>query len=178
MSEQIVRRVAAEPGNQALWVQLYEKLRPAIYYAAYRACRGAGDIAADLTQATFERLIRYADIAKFDSDAQLAAYLRQTVRRLAWDELRRMASIESLDPEVADTTPPPWAPDSSDTRDVEADLNILIAELSPEDRALVAKILVGRSLSEIADEAGISYSAAAVRIHRLKDKMSSKYKDL
>lgn len=175
MSDDLVSRVANEPSNQALWVELYNKHRPAVFYAAYRVCRGNRDIAADLTQAAFERLIRYANLRRFRSDAQLSAYLRQIVMRLAFDELRREASTVPLDSNESDTFNDAWMADDTDIRDTEADLGLLIEDLGDADRALLSRLLAGRSLSQIADEEGISYAAAAVRVHRLKDKISNKY---
>jgi DNA-directed RNA polymerase specialized sigma24 family protein len=55
-----------------------------------------------------------------------------------------------------------------------ADLKSLAQDLSEEDRELLGQVVVGRTLTEIADSAGISYSAAAVRVHRLKDKLREK----
>jgi RNA polymerase sigma factor (sigma-70 family) len=175
LSKDLIRRVASEPSNQSLWVDLYNKLRPAVFYAAYRVCRGNRDIAADLTQAAFERLIRYANLGRFRSDVQLAAYLRQIVMRLAFDELRREASSESLESSDAEVLKNAWTVDDTDIRDTESDLRQLAEDLAEADRALLSRLLAGKSLSEIAEDAGISYNAAAVRVHRLKDKISNKY---
>jgi RNA polymerase sigma factor (sigma-70 family) len=176
LSDELIRRVANEPSNQALWVELYNTLRPAVFYAAYRVCRGNREIAADLTQAAFERLIRYANLRRFKTDNQLAAYLRQIAMRLAFDELRREASSVALAPSESDAVNDAWAAVDTDIRDTEADLRLLAEDLEDADRALLSRVLAGRSLSQIAKEQGISYSAAAVRVHRLKDKISSKYR--
>jgi RNA polymerase sigma factor (sigma-70 family) len=174
VSEELVRALAQAPDDQALWGRLYDKLRPGVYYAAYRACRGATELARDLVQGAFERLIRYGDMKTFETDAQLAAYLRAIVWRLALAETRRIAvttPLESGDDEVLAS---PFAATDSDAHFAAADLMSLAQGLSDEDRELLGQVVVGRTLTEIADSTGISYSAAAVRIHRLKDKLREK----
>ena len=173
MTEELIRVVARAPGDQVAWGKLYDKLRPSVYYEAYRACRGSSDLARDLVQAAFERLLRYGVLESFESDVQLAAYLRRIVSRLARDELRRAGAtdpLDSHDTELAALT------ESSET-DVQlalADIEQLARNLSDADRGLLGKLLAGRTLTQIADEAGISYPAAAVRVHRLKTKLREK----
>jgi len=174
VSEELVRSLAKAPGDQALWGRLYDKLRPGVYYAAYRACRGASDVARDLVQGAFERLLRYGDLKSFETDAQLAAYLRAIVWRLALAETRRARVTVPFEPHDEEDVASPFAATESDATFAAADLKSLAQGLSDEDRELLGQVVVGRTLTEIADSAGISYSAAAVRVHRLKDKLRAK----
>jgi RNA polymerase sigma factor (sigma-70 family) len=174
VSEELVRALAAAPNDQALWGRLYDKLRPGVYYAAYRACRGASELARDLVQGAFERLLRYGDLKSFETDAQLAAYLRAIVWRLALAEMRRAAVTSSLTADDEKELASPFGTTDSDAEFATADLKSLAQDLSEEDRELLGQLVVGRTLTEIADSAGISYSAAAVRVHRLKDKLREK----
>lgn len=174
MSDELVRALAQAPDDQALWGRLYDKLRPGVYYAAYRACRGATELARDLVQGAFERLIRYGDLGSFETDAQLAAYLRAIVWRLALAEMRRLAVTTRLEPNDGEELPSPFTASDSDAEFAAADLKSLAQGLTDDDRELLGQVVVGRTLTEIADSAGISYSAAAVRVHRLKNKLREK----
>jgi RNA polymerase sigma factor (sigma-70 family) len=174
VSEELVCALAAAPHDQVLWARLYDKLRPGVYYAAYRACRGATELARDLVQGAFERLLRYGDLKSFETDAQLAAYLRAIVWRLALAEMRRALVTTPLNPGDEEELASPFGPTDSDAEFAAADLKSLAQDLSEDDRALLGQVVVGRTLTEIADFAGISYSAAAVRVHRLKDKLREK----
>jgi RNA polymerase sigma factor (sigma-70 family) len=172
----MIRRVAAAPDDQAAWGELYDKLRPRVYYAAYRACRGLSDLAKDLVQAAFERLLRYADLSSFESDAQVAAYLSQIVWRLAVDERRRIADAESVDSRGLELQALVAHSSEVDAQLARSDLSVLAQDLPQTDQVLLGELLSGRTLTEIAERAGISYSAAAVRVHRLKDKLRVKIK--
>jgi RNA polymerase sigma factor (sigma-70 family) len=174
VSEELVLALARAPNDQALWGRLYDKLRPGVYYAAYRACRGATELARDLVQGAFERLLRYGDLESFETDAQLAAYLRAIVWRLALAEMRRVAVTAPLEPGDQEQLASPFGATDSDAEFAAADLKSLAEGLSDEDQALLGQLVVGRTLTEIADSAGVSYSAAAVRVHRLKDKLREK----
>jgi RNA polymerase sigma factor (sigma-70 family) len=174
VSEELICALATAPNDQVLWARLYDKLRPGVYYAAYRACRGATELARDLVQGAFERLLRYGDLKSFETDAQLAAYLRAIVWRLALAEMRRAAVTTPLNPGDEEELASPFGATDSDAEFAAADLKSLAHDLSEDDRALLGQVVVGRTLTEIADSAGISYSAAAVRVHRLKDKLREK----
>jgi RNA polymerase sigma factor (sigma-70 family) len=167
-----VTALAKEPNNQALWLSLFNKLRPSVFYAAFRACANR-ETAAEMTQAAFERFLRYEEVQNFESDAQLGAYLRQIARRLTRDEFGRLA--RNLKLEALGKVP---SAHSADLRDIESDISLLLDDLSPADRVLLVDILEGKTIGEMAVTRRISYSAAGVRIHRLKERISSKYSGL
>jgi RNA polymerase sigma factor (sigma-70 family) len=47
----------------------------------------------------------------------------------------------------------------------------ILGELSPEDQRLLRMTVAGYSLQEIAEDLGITYEAAAVRVHRVRKRI-------
>jgi RNA polymerase sigma factor (sigma-70 family) len=176
VNEALVRRLAANPKDQGRWTEFFQGLRPAVYYSAYRACRGQRDLAADVTQDAFERFIRYADLERFETDAQALAYLRQTARRLVWDALVQAHVSEAIDalPDVAD----PWAADRAEELELEHDVALLAKGLEGADSQLLAQLVAGASVEQIARKMDLSYGAAAVRVHRLRQKLRIRFNEL
>jgi RNA polymerase sigma factor (sigma-70 family) len=174
VSEEIVRELASQPKDPKLWLDFFEKLRPQVYYSVYRACRGERDLAADLTQEAFVRFYKYATLKRFESDAHALAYLRQTARHLFVSSIRKSRPEQlagSAERDALNNAPDPAAADALELLEMQHDIGVLAQRLNPNDRALLTRLLAGESMETIAQGLNLTYGAAAVRVHRLTDKM-------
>jgi RNA polymerase sigma factor (sigma-70 family) len=172
VSEEIVLKLARDPKSQKLWLEFFEKHRPAVYYSVYRASRGDRELAADLTQEAFFRFYRYADLTQFESDAHALAYLRQTARHLLISERAKSAPAVSSDPTILESIPDQRTAGQVELLELQHDLALLARQLNPEERQLLEAMIRGESLEVIAKRLNISYGAATTRVHRLRNKIS------
>jgi len=83
--------------------------------------------------------------------------------------LRRNKDFEALD-EGTVASPPGRREDSSDAQLL---LDQLRGGLSSDEAKLLKMLLLGYTIDEIAGRYGLKYSAAGVRIHRLREKLYS-----
>lgn len=174
LSNDVVARLRSKPHDQLAWGDLYRKLRPAVYYTAYKLSRGNVAIAEDITQDTFLRFLDYGDLSRIPDEAHATAYLRQTARRLLCDR-RYGTEITTSNPEEALEYA---SYDDEDRYHILWDLEQLSPELTDADRQLLAWLIEEWTIEEIAAALNISYSAAGVRLHRLKKRLRQKFKDL
>lgn len=177
MSGDVVARLRSKPHDQLAWGEFYRKLRPAVYYTAYKLSGGNVAIAEDITQDTFLRFLDYGDLSRIPDEAHATAYLRQTARRLLYDK-RYDTEITTPTAEEALEYASYESYDDEDRYHLLWDLEQLSAELTDADRQLLAWLIEGRTIEEIATALNISYQAAGVRLHRLKKRLRKKLKDL
>lgn len=165
MTADLTTQVRENPGSEKHWAQWYRAMYPKLYYAAYRLTRGNTETAGDLTQATFERFIKYRAIDRIASDRHAIAFLVTTCRHLAFDHgaSARQIPLDDIN-EALDV------PTESSTEDT-LDLDRILRQLDPEDRQLMEWARDGVVISEIATKLGITYTAAGVRLHRLRKRI-------
>ncbi len=178
MSQDLIQRLRSRRSDKALWAELYTKLRPAVYFAVYRRLRGNRALAEDVTHDAFLRFIRYANLNALDDEAHALAYLRQTARHLCWDRLRAERKLVSLESPEARDALESWGADEGERHTLRLDVERLGKELSPSDQELLAALIEGVDLKEIAGRLKITYGAAAVRMSRLRDKLVHKINSL
>lgn len=171
MSEDSIRALALEPRDQGRWLAFYKKLRPAVYYSLYRACRGERELAEDLTQEAFERFFKHARLESFQNDAHVLAYLRQTARNALLNYLRRNRLELFANRVSGEEAPVPDSESEVQELEVRSDLETLFAGLEGADRRLFNRLMAGDSVQTIAKRLNLSYGATAVRIHRLLRKI-------
>lgn len=138
---------------------------PPLYYVAYRLARGNTENARDLTQETFERFLRYGALERIESDRHALAYLITTCRRVAFDRDSRTRRIPLNDIYEALHVP------IEDSTEATMDLQRILGQLALEDRQLLEWTSQGVELSEIATKLGLTYTAAGVRLHRLRKQL-------
>lgn len=166
MSVDLIQRLRQRPDNERLWEAWHKSTYPKLYFAAFRLANGNADLARDLTQETFTRFLEYRAIARVENELHAIAYLIKTCRNLAIDRnahaktvpLEGLAELEAIP-----------APEQSAESSV--DLERAVDELDAADRALVQWMRDGLGVGEIAAKLGISYTAAGVRVHRLKKRL-------
>lgn len=170
---ELLERLARSPDDEDAWTELYERLWPYVFAVNYRLVRARHDVAEDLSQEVFLRLRRYCPFARLRDAEELKAYVAAMCRNVVHSFLKaarhREVSLEEVPLEVL------ASPDAELVRRVEADdlVRELSAQLGPEDRRLLRLILEGYGIKEIARRSGLGYSAAGVRVFRLRRKLAA-----
>lgn len=160
----------AAPRDEGVWLRFFRQFYPAVFYTAYKLTRGDTSLAQDIAQEVFLRFLKYDGLKRVNSDATALAYLRQVARNLVFTHKRHSARWVALDEPAIEAV----AERSEYATDewLRWDLERLLQELSTEDREIVALTLEGYSMQEIAARLSISYSAAAVRLHRARQRLA------
>ncbi len=164
---------AARDGDHEAFEELVRRTH-ADTFALARRLVSDDDDARDVVQETYLRAFR--SIKRFRGDAQFTTWLYRITANCASTHLgrRRRHRHDELDEEVAvhDTRPdhdPAAVADATLLRDR---LEVAIAELPPRLRAVVVlRDIYDLNHAEIAEELGISESAAKVRLHRARRKL-------
>ncbi len=164
---------AARHGDHEAFEELVRRTHADTFTLARRLVSDDDD-ARDVVQEAYLRAFR--SIRKFRGDAQFSTWLYRITANCASTHLgrRRRHRHDELDEEVAvpDTHPdhdPVMAADAALLRDR---LELAIADLPPRLRAVVVlRDIYDLNHAEIADELGISESAAKVRLHRARRKL-------
>lgn len=162
----------AKGGDQAAFVELYERHRNEVFRFAYRLL-GSVETAEDVTHDCFLSLIRQP--GNFDSSrGRLQTYLYSAARNLSLKHFRnsgREASLEELGEE-----PPIPVREQPLRRLLDEELSQKVKEavfsLPPLQReALVLFEYEGLALSEIASIVGTDVGAVKARIHRARERL-------
>ena len=148
--------------------EVYERHARHVYSFAYWLC-GNRQEAEDITSETFVRLWAGADDLRA---ATVRAYLFTIARNLFLQRARRTRRERPLEDEILERAPAP---------DVRAEANDelravarVLQKLPEVDRsALLMRAQQGLSYQEIARSLGISVSAAKVKVHRARLKLSA-----
>jgi RNA polymerase sigma factor (sigma-70 family) len=166
MSSDLIRKLRKAPGNEKLWAEWYKSAYPRVYYAAYRLSYGRTDVARDLTQETFSRFIEYRVLERVLDEPRATAYLIATCRNVAIDRNKEAGRISLEGLEAARSVAAADVPAES-----EIDIERVLQELGPDDGMLVQWMRDGLSVSEIALRLQVTYSAAGVKVHRLRKRL-------
>jgi RNA polymerase sigma factor (sigma-70 family) len=166
--EDLLRKLSKRRYDEKLWESLYRNLRSFVWALAYRNLSGNRAMAEDAVQEIFFRLFRYTDFSTFNTPEDFLAYL-VTVTRHATVDLGRKAlryAIESPDEYHEDSAKSDPTPQQIDQ--ARSLLGDVIGQMNGAQRQLAELLMEGKTLSEIARVLGLSYSAAGVRVHRLR----------
>lgn len=166
MSGDFIRQIRKSPADQHRWAVWYKSIYPKLYYAAFRLTNGNAEAARDLTQETFARFLGYRAIERVTNDQHALSFLIKTCRNLAIDRNARVHEVPLEDLEEAESIATPELSTES-TIDIER----MLKALNPEDRQLMQWARDGVSVSDIARKLGVSYTAAGVRLHRLRKQL-------
>jgi RNA polymerase sigma-70 factor (ECF subfamily) len=160
------------PSDEGAWRSIYSRLYPYVVAVAYRRVRDK-TIAEDIAQEVFVRIARLRPFDRIDDPEHFRAYVwrmainvahsfarsvrRERDQQALWDQSGSSASVE---PAVSD-----------DHLAFKELVQLASDSLEPEDRIMLQLLLEDRTLSDVATELGISYSAAGVRLHRFRRKL-------
>jgi len=131
-------------------------------------------IAEDAAQQAFARVLRYGDFSKLQDPTAFLNYLKAVCRRVARDDLTRLArhtghaSLAELEAELPSRTATP----EQDFVAVELEEE-LMQQLNESERDLLKLLVAGYGVSEIREKLGLNYSVVGVRVFRLREKLSN-----
>ncbi|MBQ8835308.1 MAG: RNA polymerase sigma factor [Oscillospiraceae bacterium] len=145
-----------------MWEEIYEKHYPELLRYASAAIRSEAE-AQDIAQEVFLKALQNADTFEDLGPSQRRAWLFRTLKNLMCDRFRRAqlenAYLETLEPDAA-------APDS---RMQEIENRLLLARLSPEDRALFhLRYEEGYNASELSEMLHIPAGTIRARLSRMR----------
>lgn len=154
---------------------LYRRHRDRVYASCYRMV-GDAQVAEDLLQESFLRILRYSDT--FKGDAAFTTWLYRLVRNVCLDHMKREARLDERSRS--------WALEhlrevgTREAEDPRTDLvRSALYELPPDRReVLVLSRYEGLSYAEIADVCGTTVGAIKVRAHRAMRELRARYQEL
>lgn len=157
------------------WAAVYREQLPRVYnFFRYRL--GDDQTAEDLTAMTFEKAWRSRERYRRDLGA-FEAWLFGIARRVAADHLRRRRHDVSLE-DLADPPDPRALAELVQRQDDLARLGLLLAELPPRERELIALKYGGEMTNRaIAAVTGLSESNVGTIVHRAVGKLRDKWEE-
>jgi RNA polymerase sigma-70 factor, ECF subfamily len=165
----------AEGGDQAAFVELYQRHRNGIFRFAYRLL-GSVEMAEDITHDCFLSLIKQP--ANFNpARGSLRTYLYSAARNLAMNQFRGFAREAALDESVDDFPIPVREEPLPRLLDEELALKVkeAVLGLPPLQReALVLFEYEGLSMNEVASVVGTDVGAVKARLHRARQRLRSR----
>jgi RNA polymerase sigma-70 factor (ECF subfamily) len=164
---------AARDGDRAAFDELVRCTYVDTYTLALRLTANEED-ASDVVQEAYLRA--WKGIGRFRGDAQFSTWLYRITANASYTLLqkRRRHRVEPLElmHEPVDTRPEAQPESAAESAVVLGQLSDALATLPPKLRAVVvSKDVYGLSHDDIAEELGISVSAAKVRLHRGRKKL-------
>lgn len=136
------------------------------------AMTNRSDTVEDLCQQVFIKMIRAVD--KLQAPAQFESWLFRLARNTCIDQLRRQRLRRIFLPFAEEHENIPEPPGAVDSEELDA-LRHALAQLRPQDRALLALVQEGRSHAEISEILGTSVAAVKARLHRAREHLREHY---
>ena len=157
---------AVRGGNRAAAEEMVERTYSAVFASLFRLCAD-GDLAADLTQETFQKA--WAALPNFDGRSQLFTWLYRIAYTTFLNHIRRPRRVTSLDdpdaPDVSDATP--RVDDVIAEREEGERLRAAVLQLPDDLRFTVtAHFWGGLAVKEIAKIEEITTVAIRKRLHK------------
>jgi RNA polymerase sigma-70 factor (ECF subfamily) len=126
----------------------------------------------DLSQQVFIKMVRA--IAGLQAPSQFESWLFRLARNTCIDQLRRQKLRRIFLPFAAEHENIAEPPGAVDTEELDA-LRHALAQLRPQDRALLALVQEGRTHAEIAEILSTSVAAVKARLHRAREHLRDHY---
>ena len=136
------------------------------------AVTGRSDSVEDLAQMVFVKMVR--SLASLNAPEQFESWLFRLARNTCIDHLRRQKLRRIFLPFGDEHENIPEPPGAVDTEELDA-LRHALAQLRPQDRALLALVQEGRSHAEIAETLETSVAAEKARLHRAREHLREHY---
>jgi RNA polymerase sigma factor (sigma-70 family) len=171
--EEVLERLRDAQVDPEIWRQAYLSLWPFVMATNFRLLGGNTQLAEEASQDVLIRLFRYGRLGSLKSANASRAYIRAVCRNVVRSYLRRSNAEAHATESFDDSRHESFSKQpSSDEEAVANDLKeYLAAGLGESDRRLLELTVAGYGLPEISKSFGISYSAAAVRLHRLRSRV-------
>lgn len=169
--EDLIERLRVAPGDQDLWSQWYKSVFPRIFYIAFRLSSGNRELARDLAQESFARFIDYRVLERVLDERHAMAFLARTCRNLVIDEFGRANLVNYISSEELEGL----MAEDDESSAYEWDWQAIESSIDHKELQLLQWLREGHKLADIATRLGISYTAAGVRVHRLKQQLRQFY---
>jgi len=178
---EILKRLERSRADQEAWNLLYRHLWPLLVAINYRILRGDRELAQDASQEVVLRLFRYVQFEDFqDKPEDFLSYVRAMCRNVSRSYLARLLREPSFSQQLLESREllksPTGENDAEERAILRSEMTAATASLDSDDRKLLDLLRAGATISEIAERLGITYSNAAVRIHRLRLALSKSMK--
>lgn len=168
----LIKRLSARRDDEVAWRLLYDSLWPYVFSIIYRKVSSQKELAEDLSQEVFLRILRYVDFTKLQKPASFRSYVARIARNQVADYLTSKDSAGQSSQALPLTEAEMITEDESEKHlEFEDLLDRILQPLSSGERNLAHMLAADLSLDEIADLLNVSYSAAATRVHRLRAKL-------
>jgi RNA polymerase sigma factor (sigma-70 family) len=159
----LLERLRANPSDGQAWTELYQSYWPFVFSVAYRQCRGHRELAEEVAQEVFVKLLRTQPFDRLPNASMLRGYLYTAATNTAKTAVGRLAARPETP--MFDHGDEPHSADFTEARLVVEDAR---RALAPLDREILNLIEASLTLSEVAAATGLSYTNTAVRLHRLR----------
>jgi RNA polymerase sigma factor (sigma-70 family) len=163
-----LKRLSVNRTDNDAWRTLSDQTRATAIDAAKRVLRGQAEHADDVVQEAFLRIFQYCKFADLTNIDAFLRYLKAVCRNAALDMLKAVGQSAErnklADSPVLEETP-------EDIVIAQETLNDFMNQLAVSDREMLSLSMDGYDLAEIADRLGLSYTNAAVRLHRLRERL-------
>jgi RNA polymerase sigma factor (sigma-70 family) len=170
--ESALGQLARVRTDEDAWSILYRSLWPLVISTTYRELRGSGQEAQDAAQEVFKRLVMYCPFEKFSSALSFKGYVRtvsinvaRDVRAVASSEVARFTETD------AQGLSRGRSPEQEELVAAKQMQRRIAALLTADDRKLLDLIAQGHSLREVARRMSLTYTAAGVRLFRLRTRL-------
>jgi RNA polymerase sigma factor (sigma-70 family) len=171
---EMLKRLKTSPTDEDSWRDLYRQLWPFVIAVIYRRLKGGeGKLAEDAAQEVFVRLLRSRPFDHIPDADSLRAYVWQIADNVAKTHLQKLRSDENGQRELAgwrEVQPSVEVVDPESTLVAREVFDLAESLLESNERELLRLLLLGCSLGQAADQLGLSYSNAGVRLHRIRRK--------
>ena len=161
------QKLQRDPLNHALFSKWYRTEYPTFYFHALRLTRGDRPLAEELCQDAIVAFFTGGGLERVSEASEARAYIRRAIVNRYIDTLRKLWREDPLE---AESDPVETAGPAESVAAVQL-YEALFESLSQEDQLILAMLIAGESLTDIAEVAGLRYSAAGVRVHRIRNKI-------
>lgn len=150
----------------------FEELYNSYWDKIYRLCLGYShnqDQAKDLTQETF--IAAWKNLDKFRNESQIGTWLYRIASNTCLRQIEKdkRMPLEEL----------PLQLEQQESKSLDLEINLLykfVGELPEVDRIIISLELEGIKQAEIADIVGLSAANIRTKIHRIKEKLTEKFR--
>lgn len=151
----------------------FNKLYEEYWNKIYRLCMGYindHDQAKDLAQETF--ITVWEKLSTFRNEASIGTWIFRIATNTCLSQIKKNEKLSKAEILVAD--------EDNDNPDLDQEIKLLyqfISELAELDRIIISLELEGIKQQEISKIVGLSDANIRVKIHRIKEKLNTKFKN-